>query len=205
MRTPSNLNAIAQEFIDYYTKAGGCSNCGGVPHTTTCFVGRFTAALAAPPQTPQPEMCVCGHTTENHLGCFPRICQIKGCWCGNVEPVKAVVATPESQTAIRAQVEQLRDASNLLNKPTDHIIGYQRALADVLTLCAETPPAHGDCDHGLAYPARVVIGTITSNGHRNDCDLVGYQQGYNAPDVCSCDYDTNCGSSQRMRCISSKC
>lgn len=37
---------------------------------------------------------------------------------------------------------------------------------------------------------RVPIGTITSNGHRNDCDLVGWQQGYAAPPICSCDYET---------------
>jgi hypothetical protein len=27
--------------------AGGCSNCGGLPHTTTCRVGRLASAFAA--------------------------------------------------------------------------------------------------------------------------------------------------------------
>lgn len=35
---------IVDDFITYYTGRGGCSNCGGTPHTTTCFVGRFIAA-----------------------------------------------------------------------------------------------------------------------------------------------------------------
>lgn len=44
------LEMIAREFIDYYTgkvrhPSGGCGNCGGVPHSTTCFVGRFIKAL----------------------------------------------------------------------------------------------------------------------------------------------------------------
>lgn len=40
---------VAQEFIAYYSGGGGCSNCGGLPHTTTCFVGRFQRALGAVP------------------------------------------------------------------------------------------------------------------------------------------------------------
>jgi len=37
---------IAREGIARYTENGGCSNCGGVPHTTTCMVGQFAALLA---------------------------------------------------------------------------------------------------------------------------------------------------------------
>lgn len=52
------LEQIAREFIDYYTgenpariarvgadAASGCGNCGAVPHSTTCFVKRFSDAL----------------------------------------------------------------------------------------------------------------------------------------------------------------
>jgi hypothetical protein len=39
---------VAREFIAYYTRGGGCSNCGGSPHSDTCFVGRFIAALDEP-------------------------------------------------------------------------------------------------------------------------------------------------------------
>lgn len=39
---------VALEFIAYYSRGGGCSNCGGLPHTDTCFVGRFSAALGRP-------------------------------------------------------------------------------------------------------------------------------------------------------------
>ncbi len=47
-----DLRAVAQEFIDYYTgpakhARNGCSNCGGTPHSSTCFVGRFQTALEA--------------------------------------------------------------------------------------------------------------------------------------------------------------
>jgi len=36
---------VALEFIAYYSRGGGCSNCGGLPHSATCFVGRFVSAL----------------------------------------------------------------------------------------------------------------------------------------------------------------
>jgi hypothetical protein len=35
------LAVIADEFIAYYTQRDGCSNCGGLPHSATCFVRRF--------------------------------------------------------------------------------------------------------------------------------------------------------------------
>jgi len=36
---------VAREFIAYYKRGGGCSNCGGLPHADSCFVGRFEAAF----------------------------------------------------------------------------------------------------------------------------------------------------------------
>lgn len=60
----SDLEATARVFIAYYAKrddrGGACSNCGGLPHTTDCFVGRFEAALA-PSSVPQEIQCrFCG-------------------------------------------------------------------------------------------------------------------------------------------------
>lgn len=46
-----DLEAIARDFIRYYRTPDGCSNCGGLPHSTMCFVGRFERALAQPPST----------------------------------------------------------------------------------------------------------------------------------------------------------
>ena len=46
---------VAREFISYYSRGGGCSNCGGLPHSDTCFVGRFIVALesaSSPPRVP---------------------------------------------------------------------------------------------------------------------------------------------------------
>lgn len=45
---PTPIEDVARRFIAYYSREGGCSNCGGLPHTTTCFVGLFQKALAAP-------------------------------------------------------------------------------------------------------------------------------------------------------------
>lgn len=50
---PASLVALVREFIDYWTGRerhpdGGCGNCGGLPHSTTCFVGRFEQALRTP-------------------------------------------------------------------------------------------------------------------------------------------------------------
>lgn len=42
------LRDTASDFIGYYTGGGGCSNCGGLPHTTTCFVARFNRAAGWP-------------------------------------------------------------------------------------------------------------------------------------------------------------
>jgi hypothetical protein len=51
----SNVSDVAREFIAYYQRGGGCSNCGGLPHSETCFVGRFIAALES-----------AGSTTRGH-------------------------------------------------------------------------------------------------------------------------------------------
>lgn len=45
-----SISQVALEFIAYYTgperhPSGGCGNCGGLPHSATCFVGRFIEAL----------------------------------------------------------------------------------------------------------------------------------------------------------------
>lgn len=42
------LDKIAQvacAFIDHYLTETGCSNCGGIPHSTSCFVRRFQESL----------------------------------------------------------------------------------------------------------------------------------------------------------------
>jgi hypothetical protein len=44
------LRQVAAEFIAYYTarepaERNTCANCGGKPHSTTCFVGRFEKVL----------------------------------------------------------------------------------------------------------------------------------------------------------------
>jgi hypothetical protein len=41
------LETVATEFVLHYTQNGGCSHCGGTPHTKGCFVGRTEAALDA--------------------------------------------------------------------------------------------------------------------------------------------------------------
>lgn len=56
----ARLRELAGEFVDYWTgenearvrrigaeAASGCGMCGGIPHSTTCFVGRFQALLTA--------------------------------------------------------------------------------------------------------------------------------------------------------------
>ena len=42
------LNALAEEFVRYWTTdrtPDGCGMCGGIPHSTTCYVGRMDALL----------------------------------------------------------------------------------------------------------------------------------------------------------------
>lgn len=42
------MRETALAFIAYYSRDGGCGNCGGKPHTSTCFVSRFEKAIATP-------------------------------------------------------------------------------------------------------------------------------------------------------------
>jgi hypothetical protein len=53
------LETVATEFVLHYTQNGGCSHCGGTPHTKGCFVGRTEAALdaklAGPADAPKEE------------------------------------------------------------------------------------------------------------------------------------------------------
>jgi hypothetical protein len=43
------LDALAREFVRYWTTdrtPDGCGMCGGIPHSTTCYVGRMASLLA---------------------------------------------------------------------------------------------------------------------------------------------------------------
>lgn len=56
---------------------GGCSNCGGVPHTTTCRVGRLAAAFQRPALVTHREDCRkvrCRNTND-------AICDLCACTC----------------------------------------------------------------------------------------------------------------------------
>lgn len=41
----AKLHTIVREALAHYGRNGGCSNCGGIPHTLTCMVGRLAAAI----------------------------------------------------------------------------------------------------------------------------------------------------------------
>ena len=46
-RGPSHVAEVAYDFVRYYVAGTtGCRNCGGMPHSRECFVGRFVVALA---------------------------------------------------------------------------------------------------------------------------------------------------------------
>lgn len=46
-RGPSHVAEVAYDFVRYYVAGTtGCRNCGGMPHSSECFVGRFVVALA---------------------------------------------------------------------------------------------------------------------------------------------------------------
>ena len=53
------VEGLTSEFVAYWLRNGGCGMCGGVPHSTTCYVGRMQnllgEALAARPVPPAPE------------------------------------------------------------------------------------------------------------------------------------------------------
>ena len=42
------LRAVADAFVAHYTRGGGCGHCGGLPHSTGCYVGKFAALSGTP-------------------------------------------------------------------------------------------------------------------------------------------------------------
>lgn len=38
---------LMRQFVEYWLRDGGCGMCGGVPHSTTCYVGRMEFMLKA--------------------------------------------------------------------------------------------------------------------------------------------------------------
>lgn len=48
---PDVFVQIARDFVKRYRTNSGCSHCGGLPHTTACFVGRFEVALHTAPES----------------------------------------------------------------------------------------------------------------------------------------------------------
>lgn len=49
------LEAVVRDSAPRYLINGGCSNCGGVPHSSTCMVGQLVALVPVAPPAP-PEM-----------------------------------------------------------------------------------------------------------------------------------------------------
>lgn len=45
MSIETKVGEVAYDFVRHYTAGGGCSHCGGLPHSTECFVGRMVVAL----------------------------------------------------------------------------------------------------------------------------------------------------------------
>lgn len=48
LRREDALRGIIESGIVRYKQNGGCSNCGGTPHTATCLVGQLELWLHAP-------------------------------------------------------------------------------------------------------------------------------------------------------------
>ena len=72
--TPEGLDDIAREVIEYYTQRGGCGNCGGLPHSEKCWIGRLLAALRRVQPEPPPlwqhavSECNAAHQVLDTLG-----------------------------------------------------------------------------------------------------------------------------------------
>lgn len=93
----AHLIGILRTGIPRYLQNGGCSNCGGVPHTSTCMVGALAKCLedfgqpeSAAPPAPQhdPECPFCGY--------FPGETEVP---TATVEPPADLVAHLERQRA----------------------------------------------------------------------------------------------------------
>jgi hypothetical protein len=114
----SHVADIAYDFCRYYVKGGGCSNCGGLPHADTCFVGRFIVALALDtlrePAVPPPAL-----PTENMQGPAAHVfvdtplkrAVRKAFDYPSITNIEAVAdaAAPPALLALQQENEQLRD------------------------------------------------------------------------------------------------
>lgn len=45
LRALGPVLAVARDFVQHYDRGNGCGNCGGMPHTSECYVARFKVAL----------------------------------------------------------------------------------------------------------------------------------------------------------------
>ena len=67
------LVEVVRSGIPRYLQNGGCSNCGGLPHTSTCLVGHLQACLDAYDTAYNPsfgddrECAGCGHPYYRHF------------------------------------------------------------------------------------------------------------------------------------------
>jgi len=98
---PSHVADVAYDFVRYYVAGTfGCRNCGGVPHSSTCFVGRFVAALALDYTQRDHRLTVQAFTISQLLadaGVGP---------CPIVEGVRAIIEERDRLRAERVDIER---------------------------------------------------------------------------------------------------
>jgi hypothetical protein len=93
------------DLIQHSLAHGGCSNCGGLPHTTTCRVGRLAAAFQGPALVTHTEDCRkvrCRNTND-------AICALCACTCRPSHP-------PDQDNGLRASMQDVyRQAGTVLS------------------------------------------------------------------------------------------
>lgn len=124
----SHVADVAYDFARYYVAGGGCSNCGGLPHMDTCFVGRFVVALALDtltkePATPPPALLAKPDDQPEVVYGVPLDQQVASL----TERVRLLT---ERQAALLALVSRWRHVAQEAEKPQLHTVDYLQAYGE---------------------------------------------------------------------------
>lgn len=159
----AHLIGILRTGIPRYLQNGGCSNCGGVPHTTTCMVGALAKCLedfGQPESAEDPAALASPAPT----------------------PAMTVQLYPTAAAAPQFTGYVIPQSSNMSGNAATMFPDAPAPAAGQCAACGERDGAHGDwchasacvnCGHGVAKHREGLAVRLLSDGFFHPCP--GYE------------------------------